>query len=262
MKKTVLNYLVIAALAVVAVFTSCNNDDNDGNDNIGLLLETITFDDGGYAQLEYDDKNRITIISEYSEECVDETTFTYIGNDLVKVVSVYSKMEFAKSGTKITFKGIWNNESIEGTINLNKDGLPSKKEWKIEYDNNPPYYILFVQTYEYLDGNLISFEIYQSSPIYDVSAPILVDGGKNAKHITVEYHNYDDNKSPFYYCKTPKWYWICFSSEFVFGYKNNPTNIFMDGAKSELIYEYNSDRFPIKCTRVGERENIIEYKYK
>ena len=270
MKKAVLNYLVIVTLSISVTFTSCNNDDNNDTDNNGPLLETITFDNGDFTQLEYDANNRITKVSEHREEIIDETTFSYIGNDLVKVVSPYSTMEFTKSGNKITFSGTLNNANIEGTINLNKNGLPTKIEWESlevdKYDDKKLYYIQVIQTYEYRSSNLekTSFDRYYVTRYIIDEPTLLPGGGNNTMHITGfnEYNNYDDNKSPFYYSKTPKWYWICFNSEFVFGYHNNPTHIYIEGSKSELKYEYNSDWFPIKCTRIGENEDIIEYKYK
>ena len=269
MKKVVLNFLVIAAFAISA-FTSCkNSDDGDNNGIMGPLLETMTFADDDFAQLEYDDKNRITRISEYSEDTVDETTFIYSGDDLVKVISVNFTIEFAKSKNKVTFTGTWKNTTIEGTIDLNKDGLPTKKEWKsVEDDNYHGMGLSLLrhssQTYQYSGGNLSESILFSVAHVVGIEQPTMFPSDERllSRHIIINYNEYDNNISPLYYCKTPIWYWICFDSEFVFGYKNNATDFSTDGTRSELRYEYNSDRLPIKCSKVGEDEGIIEYKYK
>ena len=68
-------------------------------------------------------------------------------------------------------------------------------------------------------------------------------------------YKYDNNKSPFYYCKTPKWYFIVHIGlgGYVQGNQNNVTEISTGGGrKYEYKYEYASNGFPPKCTVLSD----------
>ena len=144
MKRVVLNYLVIAALAVPAAFTSCKKD----MENVFTvkLLETITVccrkSDGidedfrkyDKYKFEYDEQNRITKMSEYYYDgsLSYTNTFTYEGDDLVQVVNIFdgyvNTFEYTKSGNTINLKLTCYDIVSTYTIELNSDGLPVKRE--------------------------------------------------------------------------------------------------------------------------------------
>ena len=234
MKRIVLNYLVIAALAVSAVCISCQKDME--NANTVKLLKTITYesdrsDKHVRYKFEYDKQNRITKIYEYDRNI----SFTYAGNDLVQVLYNYSSgsvemYEYTKSGNTITEKYTYNGDGTisnftnTSSIKLDSDGLPVKKEVE-----SP-----FFHVYEYQGGNLTINRITYTTPQeYDPTETLA--------------YTYDNEKGALYYCQTPKWYLILYLNNF--GIKNNVT--YSGGTnppRSEYTYEYDITGFPAKRT--------------
>jgi hypothetical protein len=69
-------------------------------------------------------------------------------------------------------------------------------------------------------------------------------------------YEYDDKKTPFYYCNTPNWFLHYF---FDSGHNNYITSIiFMD--KAEYIYEYDDDGFPVSSSGHGYLQQTITYQ--
>jgi len=221
MKKTILNYLLIAIFAIVAV--SCNPDnDENGNENVQLVKTITLIDDvNGNSDwnFEYDNKNRIT-----SALGLGYLAIVYNGDNLVKLIYDDNILFFEKEGNNI----IATNEDgvVCYVINLNSDGYP------IRFNLNGDGYV----SYQYLDGNLES--IGNNGEIWNT-------------------FKYDNKKSPFYHCKTPKWFQICFltwpmiGAGFAYGLviKNNVTEFYDDDgihSKIECTYEYNDNDFPTK----------------
>lgn len=242
MKRIVLNYLIAVILSVSSVFASCNNDEVQ-------LLDSFTSSNGVCVKYEYDNKNRFTKISEYDAVAKSTVTrtFTYNGNDLVKVVAekdndpyFASTTEFSKSGNKITMKEKkhLDDNVINYTIDLCNEGYPTKLET-----------IFYVVTYHIQNGNILKFS-YKNK-----------DGETEITNF-----KYDNNKSPFYYCKTPKWYLFCNDDMFgVFGSQNNMTELSsMSEGRAEFKYEYDNAGFPIKITTIYDDgdETVTEFKYK
>jgi len=229
MKNLVLNVLAVAVLAVM--ISACGG----GKEK---LLETVT-QDGHVIKYEYDNKNRISKITyyEYDEPYRTKTLF-YNGNDLVKEVheehSEYDEFtvtnEFVKSGNTIT---ISSNNSIHGTMDLDRDGYPIK----LTYPNS-----IVANSYVIKNGNLIQFDSGEQKYSYE----------------------YDDKKSPLSKCKTPKWY--LFDDLRVFASANNPTKEIyqMGNIKFEREYknEYDDDDFVIKQIKYeGRKEEVTTFKY-
>jgi len=234
MKKVFLNYLVIAALAGAAAFTSC---EKDGGAEVVKLLETYTWGVGDYMKFEYDNQNRITKVLYYDEgEVYSTETFTYNGNDLVKSVRTFAgesdirTYDLVKSGNgnTITMTYKWNDYKYESpmTITLNSDGLPAKIE-------NSGKDMSWVASYQYQGNNFTKIsgkEIYQ---------------GEESEYVS-EY-KYDNNKSPLYHCKTPKWYLIWwFGGELCV--HNNMIEETWEGGKTVYTYVFDADGYPTKMT--------------
>jgi len=260
MKKVGLNHLVIAALAISAAFTSCGGG---GEDYIGdkvQLLETITSHiNGSYTiKYEYDNLNRIIGISEYDSNenrGSKTTTFSYSGNDLVKIVSKTINnpehvltTEYSKNGNRITMMEETNDSGYiqTSTINLNDEGFPTKFETIFENGSS------MVRTYQIQNNNLTKHS-YIHTGISEISTD----------------YKYDNNKSPFYHCNTPKWHFIIHMGlvgNVVYCGQNNVTEISTDGGRMiEYEYEYNSAGFPTKCTISGAilgGENVTTFKYR
>jgi len=227
-------YLIIASIAVSAAFTSCSNKVQ--------LLKTITYEDDSYTEFEYDNQNRITKMSKYStnEDFNKTQTLTYSGNDLVRIVSevfyLNDDEEYTKSGNII-------RSSTGYTIELDNDGYPTKRERASEGFS-------FVTTYQYQSGNLTKVSFKQ-----------MWDDFITGEGIT-EY-KYDNMKSPFLYCKTPKWYFICVIDNSI---QNNITekNHMYNKVEYTYEYEYNNAGFPTKMTMTDkyyDEVTVLTFQY-
>jgi len=264
MKRLVINYLVIAAFAISALFMSCDktsNDDNVSDSENVQLLEMLTYSGDvssdvanyvKYVKYEYDNQNRFTRILSYdkSEKLISTETFTYSEKDLVKVVyeeadnsNFIRTTEYAKKGGKITITRRSNQSTNVDTytIDLNSDEFPSK----FESSGGGWSYVL---TSQYQGGNLI-----KQTTIYKETG------------VSQSYSNtfkYDNNKSPFYHCKTPKWY--MFYLFHMLGSKNNYTWQYWSEGGIEYKYEYDNAGFPTKRTSKNSdgKEYVEEFKYK
>ena len=236
-----ISLIVITALFAV-LFTSCKKDKDD--DEV-QLLETIKYSSGSYDKYEYDDQNRITKISWYGKDdnLVGMETFTYSGNDLVKHVSEeigYAQYtyEFSRSGNTISLKRSSSNTSDVRTniMELDNDGMP------VKYEEN---YITwnYVISYQIKDENLMVYS--HKDTLDDI-----------VKEQSITY-KYDNNKSPFFHCKTPKWFIFMQSGHK--GSKNNAIEETRDGETYKYEYAYDNAGFLIKTTERDYGSEIIEY---
>jgi len=268
MKKTISNCLIIAVLALA--FMSCDKEiyNNDGKIQ---LLERIIYPDPDfrlnaksltqcqtenavkYEKYEYDNQNRIAKILRYNRSgtVVGTQTFTYNGNDLVKVVHEggpcgpdVETREFARNGNKITITINGGYLNFMGTrtftFELTEDEFPtnfrSLDDWPWSHGETHN---------QYQDGNLIK----------------RIGSGSQDYSITFEY---DENKSPFYNSQTPRWYMFYINYNGFGGNKNNLIREIGVGVSSmEYKYEYDKNGFPTKRTTDSDRrEYTIEFRYK
>jgi len=246
--------LVIAALAVAGVFTSCdkNDDDNGNNDNV-LLPKTVTnINPHFYSryEYEYDNQNRITKIFRYynheyflEEAELDQIqTFSYIGDDFVKVVEERygtTTVEITKSGNKINVARKYSSGEVyyTATMDLDNDGYPTKRESSFTFGTNN----WEIHTYQFQNSNLMMQSIARGN------------GPDGDYEFT-----YDNKKSPFFYCKTPKWVMIN-----LWEYDISKSNMVKMNGFTLYEYEYN-DEFPIKRTTKNNDapQTLTEFKYK
>lgn len=135
----------------------------------------------------------------------------------------------------------------EGTliVYLNNDGTLDKLEEIYNHEWGSRSQII---AFQYKDGNMTNLTTVEGEVFAD--------------------YKYDNKKSLFHYCKTPKWYLMLFS-DYVYGNKNNVTVLNHHwGVTIELQYEYDSAGFPTQCTKISKwQEELtetvnIEYKYK
>ena len=157
----------------------------------------------------------------------------YSGDDLAGI---------AKEGNTITI----GNEKYD----LNNDGFLAK--WSYSSDKSSQEV-----SFQYQDGNMT--KVMSESAEYDESWEYVTE------------YEYDDKKSPFLNCKTPKWFMFSLEfNEYLFSYgsKNNKTEISGDDGYTTLEYEYDSEGYPTKCTSKefydGEEVggNVFEFTYK
>ena len=228
--KTISNCLIITVLALALM--SCDKEIYDNNDGKIQLLERIIYPDPDfllsaksltqcqivnavkYEKYEYDNQNRITKILRYnrSETVVGTQTFTYNGNDLVKVVHEggpcgpdVETWEFARNGNKITITINGGYLSYMGTrtftFELTEDEFPTNFRSLDDWSWSPG------ETHnQYQDGNLIK----------------RIGSGSQNYSITFEY---DENKSPFYNSQTPRGYIA----------NDNPTKVFAIEINGETV---------------------------
>jgi len=193
MKKEVLYYLVIAALAVSATFASCSKCECDC-DKV-KLLETITYNGNLYLKFEYDNENRITKMIDYDEngDITQECTLTYNASGVLTSENYLGKgtITFPKNENKITIDWRPNaNQTI--TYELFNDDFPFN------------YELAHYNAHCTNSTNTKSF-VYQNDNLIQVAWQSAIECNNPYSSGTREY-TYDDKKSPFYHCKTPKWY--------------------------------------------------------
>jgi len=245
MKRVILNYLVISTISVSAAFMSCNKEKVQ-------LLESISHSDGRFEKYEYDNESRITKTLYYNKEggLIYSQTLTYRGDDFIKVMlssdvdsDFVATIEYSKSGNIITITTKNNgSDNVETTtVALDNDGFPTKYELNSDEASS-------VGVFETHGGNLTkhSYKV--------IRGDVTLEGSSDFK--------YDNKKSPFYYCKTPKWWWIladkCISTQ------NNVIEMSNTrGEKVEYKYEFDNAGYPTKCTaKSSESEYVSKYKYK
>ena len=199
---------------------------------VTLLLKRET-SDGWRAEYEYDKQNRITKRNIYSIangqlRNVETLKYNSTNGDLEELERKFlddptqnHKITFTKNGNKIT--AYTNNGIVFYEFELNPQGLPAK------YTANE-----INTVYTWQNGNLTKKET-------DISGIG-----------SVENYTYDDKKSPFYHCKTPRWYLLQYEGWYLHsvnnfinfsGYWTNDENTLYNS-----IYEYdylNVEGFPV-----------------
>jgi hypothetical protein len=225
---------VITLFAMCFILVGCVGEKNsDGGKH--KLLKSIVIEEGVYIneiKFEYDSQSRIT-------KCIESpftTTLTYnSAGDLIKLVSERAggsttTYTFTKNENKIIATSESLDDAYTFTIELNAEELPVK----ISGDGN--------SAFEYQNGNVTKMTFYNSPSV-----------GYGYYTFT-----YNDKKSPWLYCKTPKWFLVTAFDLFGFpfmGLKNNANTIegnFIEGWLSEhFVYTYDNDDYPIKTTVTG-----------
>ena len=219
------------------------------------VLDFILYNGNTY-KFEYDNQNRIISYSSYSNDILLFTkTFIYNGNDLIRTEiedgnDNFDRQEYIKNGNEITIILVSSSDYMtEYKLILNTDGYPENIV-KNRYIGGGVDFI-----HEYQKGNLIKItEIVNDQP-------------------NIMECNYDDYKSPFHNCTTPKWYMFTFSSKdfnfFPFQFNYFPflefasmNNGLRDLYTQELFtYERDSDGFPTKRTNTTNM-SVTELTYK
>lgn len=244
------HYILLMAIDLVVtttlsvILTSCNKDEENNSKEKVKLLETYVFD-GAYVKYEYDNLNRITQCLHYSKDGVHKyiERFAYEGNNIKKFEygwpeSEYYGEAYSKVGNRITITIPYYD--VFSSIDLNNDDFPVISEG-YSFEGSGDYVRMYSLTFEYQNENLIKLTISDEVEEY-------------------VYAN-DDKKSPFYCCKTPKWFMF-----YHFTNLASKNNIVKDRKKNHTYseYTYDNDGYPIKCIVTGKDENkfLVEYKYK
>jgi len=241
---------VLFVASLIFVTAGCDKDKEENDNGVVKLLETITYEDGDYTKFEYDNQNRITKMSFYWDGKLSYTDmFTYIGNDLTKMV--FSNVDYPEENREIIIVKNGNTIAWDGdiTLTVNGDGFLTK------YDDTDSDGDGQVITFQYQGGNLTK---YMSESKYD-------DERSEWEAVC----KYDDKKSPLYHCKTPKWFLtFAFTVDGYIGINNNVTEVKSDWRTIKYSYIYDDDGFPTKITEEqyeddrDKRTKIIILTYK
>ena len=268
MVKVRLNFRKVAAIAaylvITLLFASCKKDDN----GTVFLLKEIQFSDDRRYVFEYDNQNRITKRTEYIANVrhTDNIFNYHVAEDLIEMImenhqnsQLNGKITFYKNGNKITYDVYNGHREIE----LNTQGLPEKLT--IDYQGGAGAGFGEWRTasaiFTWQNGNLTKEEWEEDAREY----------GEEGSLFSIINRTYDDKKSPFYHCKTPKW----LIREVIFDHYNE------NNIKTETVeyippifaylaptyeYSYNDDGFPVtNKISFGEYPDLIyteTYKYK
>jgi len=259
----------VAVLLSLCMFLaiSCKEEkEEECNDEIRLLEAIISSDSSIYRKFEYDEQNRITRMLTFTDGYELSSMFIYSGDELIKVVSddfyymgsneyFFEKdgyeVEFTKSENKIIFTEKYNRFS-DGvntvTLDLDSVGYPS--------GINPGG--MSGRSYSVMNDNLTNYNVWGFSS----------QGAGTSTERKYNYQ-YDNKKSIFYDCKTPRWYLIYAFGEL--GSKNNVTEIDNKGYNyygsyrtiTKIEYEYDCAGFPIKKSENdGTDKTVTTFKYK
>jgi len=248
----------------------------------GPLLESIYMDGELWREFEYDHLNRMTKITEYAESWDENEgktiwkkfntkTLTYNGegdldsyeqeNFLSTWVGTYL---LTRSGNKILFNEEQNLGYGEEYVELNGE-LPVK--YIVDFSSteldglrrNTRYYV-----YEYQNGNLMKLTREDKNYLNEI---IIWEDND------IVIYTYDDKKSPFYNCKSPKWWfvWQEMGGSWNMGaFQNNVLTVQYNSTNPRTItntYTYDNAGFPQTMKRVNSSsswssENTFTYKYK
>jgi len=252
MKKIIFCFLVFAVLVPLAAF-------GGRDENIRLPVSLTTT--GGWdddisvtiQKYEYDTQDRLVKIETYYRESLYQTiTITYESDDFIKVIEDNIDSSIERYFNICEYDGIIittnDPDDFESRIELNWFGYISRTETiyseaEDEISGNP------VVAYHYLNGNLLFSKGLQG--------PFFM--GTEYFH----YYVYDDKKSPYNNCKTPKWLLQYFLG--VTGFENNVIFIHAESHHSEdtarITYEYDSDGYPVKRIIRGSFVEYVEEVY-
>ena len=252
------NVAAIAVCLVVIVFASCKKD----ADNIPVfLLEEVQESTARYV-FEYDEQNRMTKrtgylvngFGEWYQFIVHELKYNTAGN-LEEYIyyennSNVSKVTIHKDGDKFTLSDDTYPTDVS-FIELNAQGLPEKCTSLIGVKGNGSW-SFDTRTYTWLNGNLTQLSLVQEWKY----------GGKEDTWSDTYTYTFDDKKSPFYYCTTPKWILLRLVGTY---YSFNDNNITSDKQGSydyETTYEYTYNDYGFPVTQTYSYTNTTTYTYK
>ena len=244
MTKQALNFVIIAALALTAAFTSCKSK-RSGDVK---LLERMISDDDMEQRFEYDNKNRIVKTFNYRYGILSFTrTITYGKNNVTVSFEHFDEhvdadeadclIKYVINGNTINFTSC---SGFPTTITLNKDGYIIREEYRREDGSMYEFF-----TYEYQWGKLTSITNVPAS-----------DSPYDGASIVTELI-YDDHKSPYHNDKTPRWllqllFWNGALDNNVAILRTNIVDLFYG-------YEFGTDGFPTIQTVSFEHGGILEH---
>ncbi|MDR3013479.1 MAG: hypothetical protein LBU70_09785 [Chitinispirillales bacterium] len=240
----------IAALALTATIilclTGCGGREQQAATSSGAvkLLESIIRGEMSKVRFEYDDRNRIVKMRYYEGVGfhTHTATITYSDDGSVKIADdvPFLAASFVRDGNTIT---VGSNVYPHETITVNRHGYIVKSERSGSGWSD-------IRTYDYQRDNLTKLTTNRVSDIEEF--------------FVVEYE-YDNKKSPFFHCNTPKWLlqFLFSDPSNNFGLNNNIVEAkSSNGLLQQYVFEYDSEEFPTKRTLIGENPEEILFTYR
>ena len=248
-KKVFPVFIIIIGTLFFAFLLSCSNRENK-------ILESMSKNDGTSVNFEYDNLLRLIKISHYKGGKLEFTRTINYGNNTGRVI-VETKL--AEGGEEyadglITFvrehnKILYSFAQKGGTLTVNNDG-----------------YIIqdYVHHWNIGDYEAYGYEYPRTQPAANPASitGIIIANSQTVSNSKTEF-SYDNNQSPFYNDKTPKWLLQYFYRDT--GLHNNITLIKIDTIEINFEYNYISGGFPSKQTRIssaGGDKTITTFKYR
>ena len=285
--------LVVAVMIFGAALTSCIKNDDDFTIS---LLDSIFVSEhntlsGNIQQIKhgyyYGCQNRVTGRGTVRYGYSGYSLYYNANGDTVKYTRCETlarcyRTTFSKNGNKVNISISYHPNanlfgSEKGELELNDQGLPVKLtseevgEW---YTTGSNYWYYTTVTLTWQDGNLTKADwetdwkreniFLNWETGYEINRVEREEGSDFGTTTCT----YDDKKTPFYQCNTPKWaLWLLdyYDQDANYGYnKNNIKTVTReDGNTITYEYTYNDDGFPV--TRTWGEGTITyseTYKYK
>lgn len=220
-----------------------------------ILLEERHYIGYWLYKFEYDEQHRLSKRYEYNDIGTLKSTMTLTyedDGDLKSVLWVNQdgytiRSGPAKDGNKISFWGVGISRY---EIELNTEGLPENLEhsWQGSMSmanawSNTKY------TYTWVNRNLTQAD-------YNVTGVNYFE--EEYEKSGTNTYTYDDKKSPFYYCATPRWFWMWYFNNTATACSLN--NLSSNSDNETVNYTYNEDGF-LATEKRGNNVKIT-YTYK
>jgi hypothetical protein len=219
-----------------------------------ILLEERHYIGYWLYKFEYDEQHRLTKRYEYNDIGTLKSTMTLTyedDGDLKSVLWVnpngYTELSGpVKDGNKISFRGVMISRY---EIELNTEGLPESLThyWEASMSgmrSTTEY------TYTWVNRNLTKADYIVTGVRYS---------GEEYEESGETTYTYDDKKSPFYHCTTPRWFWTWYYFADITACSLN--NLISSSSENETVnYTYNEDGFLATEKRGNNTEIIYTYK--
>lgn len=225
----------------------------DKTKDVILLKKMQHHIDESWYVFEYDEMHRLTTRDHYNTNGTlrSKMKLTY-EDELTAVLWADAngwviQSGFTKEGNKVSFSapGISNYE-----IELNAEGLPEKYKhgWSGQHY---PGWRRTTHTYTWVNRNLSQAD-YKVVGESNSAGPYEESG--------TYIYTYDDKKSPFYHCATPRWFWVWYYFATATRCSlNNLVSVKSGDDTTTYEYTYNEDGFLATEKRNG---STITYTYK
>ena len=211
------------------------------------LLKQMKDDDGSYVTIEHDEQGRIVKLAYYSGDKFEYSrTITY--DETNNSVWVESK---PAEGEQEFADGEINYEKRE----QNKIFYELGNAWSLMTINNAGY-ILTDSNDWHRAGERHDYKYdYQDGKLTSKTSSVFIENELQSE--VVSNFNYDDKRSPFFSDETP--IWLLQQLFEGFGLKNNLIYISDNVVDVSYEYEFDSNGYPTKRTRILEHGGIVEY---